>query len=374
MGLYGEEGLQAVQSADFSLANFRFLWKLILIEGRSNHIRVSKFILLFLFKNVAFTAAQFVFGFFCNWSGQTIYDDFYITLYNVLFTAFTISYLGGMDQDIRYRTYLSSKDIKAKEEKYGSRKDKDLYVNSLGELSASDHESMIPMKEMRVDKLVKNNFQHFYYITQKGLFFNYTVFCFEILSALINASLITVATIYFYGDHEFDSNGHSSDFWTVSFAIYTVLILATNLLTLIRASHISLLLLFAVFVTSVIPFFLFAFFYDRMVSINTQSTYSYRFIIARFNYYSVVLLSTIFICFVEIVKFFGKYYFNPTMVEYVKQLKKNNIHNDKKYFADEYVKLIKRKNLKKPGVLGRGQDEEHKLYDFVSSLTRGEMN
>lgn len=322
---------------------------------------------------MAFTAAQFVFGFFCNFSGQTIYDDYYITLYNIIFTAFTISYLGGMDQGIRYRTYLPSKKVKEKEEKYGNRKDKDLYVNSLGELSADDEESMIPIKEMKVDRLVKNNFQHFYYITQKGLFFNYTVFAYEIISALVNASIVTIATIYFYGDHEFDQNGQNSDFWTVSFAIYTVLVLTTNLLTLIRASHISCLLLFAVFFTSILPFFLFAFFYDRMVSINSQSSYSYRYIIVRFNYYSVVLLSTIFVCFVEIVKFFGKYYFNPTMIEYVKQLRKHDLHNEKRYFADEYIRLIKRKNLQSGGGTDDEEgDEENRLYEFVSSLTRGE--
>jgi magnesium-transporting ATPase (P-type) len=38
-----------------------------------------------------------MFGFYCDWSAQTIYDDWYITLFNVLFTAFAISYLGAMD-------------------------------------------------------------------------------------------------------------------------------------------------------------------------------------------------------------------------------------------------------------------------------------
>ena len=70
---------------------------MILIEGRQNHLRVSKFIYLFLYKNIVFTTGQFILGFFCNWSAQTLYDDWYITLFNVLFTAFTISYLGAID-------------------------------------------------------------------------------------------------------------------------------------------------------------------------------------------------------------------------------------------------------------------------------------
>lgn len=321
-----------------------------------------------MFKNIAFTAAQFIFGFYCNWSGQTIYDDYYITLYNVLFTAFTISYLGSMDQDIRYRTYLSKKKIKVKESY------ENIYVNSLGELPASDIESMIPMKEVKVNKLVKNHFQHFYYMTQKGIFFNYSVFSYEALSGTINASVITVATIYFYADHIIDKSGYNSDFWMVSFVLYTTLILATNLLTFIRASHITWLLAFAVFLTSLLPFFLFAFFYDRWVSLNTQSSYSARFVMDKWHFYSVVLLSTIFICFVEIVKFFGKFYFNPTIVEYVRQLENKGLEGEKKYYGEEYLKVIKRRNLKKKKRKkgADGENEDVLTSNFIRVLTRGE--
>lgn len=224
-------------------------------------------------------------------------------------------------------------------------------------MPASDDESMIPMKEVKVNRLIKNNFQHFYYITQKGLYFNYNVFFYEISSALITASIITVATIYFYTDHIIAKEGYNSDFWICSFVIYTVLIIVTNLLTFIRASHVTWLLVSTVFFTSLLPFFLFVFFYDRWEGINTQSEYSARFVMNKWHFYSAVYLSTIFICFVEIVKFFGKFYFNPTMVEYVQQLQGKGLGNEKKYFGIEYIKLIKKRNLKRKGT----NDEEGKL-------------
>jgi magnesium-transporting ATPase (P-type) len=106
----------------------RYLWKLVLIEGRQNHLRVSNFIYLFLYKNIVFTSAQFILGFYCDWSAQTIYDDWYITLYNVLFTAFAISYLGAMDQDVRFREYCTKEELRTKKEF------PDPIINELGEI------------------------------------------------------------------------------------------------------------------------------------------------------------------------------------------------------------------------------------------------
>ena len=34
IGLYGNEGMRAVQSADFALGEFRYLWRLFLVHGR----------------------------------------------------------------------------------------------------------------------------------------------------------------------------------------------------------------------------------------------------------------------------------------------------------------------------------------------------
>ena len=34
IGLYGREGLRAVQSSDFAIGEFRYLWRLILVHGR----------------------------------------------------------------------------------------------------------------------------------------------------------------------------------------------------------------------------------------------------------------------------------------------------------------------------------------------------
>lgn len=132
-------------------SNRRYLWKLILVEGRQNHLRVSKFIYLFLYKNIVFTTGQFILGFFCNWSAQTLYDDWYITLFNVLFTAFTISYLGAIDQDVRFREYCSEEELKRKKRYPNPIK------NDLGEIEADDDESVIDYLPTKVLRPLKQN-------------------------------------------------------------------------------------------------------------------------------------------------------------------------------------------------------------------------
>ena len=51
VGISGKEGRQAVLSSDFSLAQFRFLKRLVLVHGNYSYKRISKLI-LFSFQKV----------------------------------------------------------------------------------------------------------------------------------------------------------------------------------------------------------------------------------------------------------------------------------------------------------------------------------
>ena len=42
VGLHGEEGMGAVQAADYTLPEFRMLWRLLFVHGRWNYIRISE--------------------------------------------------------------------------------------------------------------------------------------------------------------------------------------------------------------------------------------------------------------------------------------------------------------------------------------------
>jgi len=49
-----------------------------------------------------FTIPQFIAAFFNGFSGQTIFDDIYITLYNLLFTAIPLLIRAVLEQDVNY--------------------------------------------------------------------------------------------------------------------------------------------------------------------------------------------------------------------------------------------------------------------------------
>jgi phospholipid-transporting ATPase len=104
IGLYGEEGMQAVQASDYAVGEFRLLWELLFVHGRFNYIRQSETILYFIYKNLVFTLPQFYFAFFCAYSGQTVYDDWYITVYNMVLTALPLMIKGIFEKDLKVPT------------------------------------------------------------------------------------------------------------------------------------------------------------------------------------------------------------------------------------------------------------------------------
>jgi phospholipid-translocating P-type ATPase (flippase) len=100
IGVYGEEGMRAVQASDFAIGEFKMLRKLLLFHGRTNYIRITEMIVYFFFKNFVFTIIHFFYSFYTNCSGQTIVDDWFISLFNIIFTALPLVIKAVLDQDL----------------------------------------------------------------------------------------------------------------------------------------------------------------------------------------------------------------------------------------------------------------------------------
>ncbi|XXG48466.1 hypothetical protein AAC387_Pa02g2908 [Persea americana] len=100
VGISGLEGMQAVMASDFAIAQFRFLTDLLLVHGRWSYLRICKVVTYFFYKNLTFTLTQFWFTFQTGFSGQRFYDDWYQSLYNVIFTALPVIILGLFDKDV----------------------------------------------------------------------------------------------------------------------------------------------------------------------------------------------------------------------------------------------------------------------------------
>ncbi|XP_055009177.1 phospholipid-transporting ATPase ID-like [Boleophthalmus pectinirostris] len=103
VGISGQEGMQAVLSSDFSFAQFRYLQRLLLVHGRWSYLRMCKFLQYFFYKNFTFTFVHFWYAFFCGFSAQTVYDEWFITFYNLVYTALPVLGMSLFDQDVNDR-------------------------------------------------------------------------------------------------------------------------------------------------------------------------------------------------------------------------------------------------------------------------------
>jgi phospholipid-transporting ATPase len=107
VGISGKEGLQASRSADFSIGEFRFLERLLLIHGRNNYRRIAKFILHTTYKNIANQIIQFYFAFFSLFGGKSVHLSTSLVLYNLLFTLFPMVSLAFFDQEVSMKKNLA---------------------------------------------------------------------------------------------------------------------------------------------------------------------------------------------------------------------------------------------------------------------------
>jgi phospholipid-transporting ATPase len=100
VGIRGEEGLQAVNAADYAIAQFRFLKPLLLKHGRNNYNRMSKLVIYMFYKNVLMSMCNFWFAWLNGFSGQKIYTEVGVQFYNLAYTSIPIIIIAVYDYDL----------------------------------------------------------------------------------------------------------------------------------------------------------------------------------------------------------------------------------------------------------------------------------
>jgi phospholipid-translocating P-type ATPase (flippase) len=100
VGISGEEGLRAARAADYSIAQFRFLLRLLLVHGRWSYQRITKLILWSFYKNIVLYLTQLWYIFHNGYSGQSLYDGWTIAFFNILFANFPALCFAVLEQDV----------------------------------------------------------------------------------------------------------------------------------------------------------------------------------------------------------------------------------------------------------------------------------
>lgn len=107
IGITGKEGLQAARTSDYSIAQFRFLTKLLLVHGRWNYIRTCKYTLGTFWKEMLFYLTQALYQRYAGYTGTSLYESWSLSMFNTLFTSLPVIFLGIFEQDLRASTLMA---------------------------------------------------------------------------------------------------------------------------------------------------------------------------------------------------------------------------------------------------------------------------
>ena len=222
IGIYGEEGLRAVQSSDFAVGEFQCLWKLIFVHGRWNYHRNSNLILYFFYKNMLFTIPQFFWSFFNFFSGQTLFDDFYISGFNLFFTNLPILIRGIFEQDLVFKKKLSCDELeKNKSNFYEENTPKNLIENKLFKSFIKNDRFAVCFKQFKQMPIL-------YWQGFKNTIFNKKNFLFWVFQGIFQAILIFFFNLLIF-KQAIESNGLDFGFWSFNTTIFTSIIIVADL-------------------------------------------------------------------------------------------------------------------------------------------------
>lgn len=107
IGISGKEGLQAARISDYSIAQFRFLQRLLFVHGRWNYIRTGKYILGTFWKEVIFYLVQAQYQQHNGYTGTSIYESASLAVFNTLFTSLPVIIPGIFEKDLSAATLLA---------------------------------------------------------------------------------------------------------------------------------------------------------------------------------------------------------------------------------------------------------------------------
>ncbi|RKP02642.1 hypothetical protein CXG81DRAFT_10520 [Caulochytrium protostelioides] len=186
IGISGMEGLQAARAADFAIAQFRFLRKLLLVHGGWAYARMSKLIVYSFYKNITLYMTQLWFAIDNGWSGQTLFETWTGSLYNIMFAVMQPIVLGIFDQ------YVSARML--------------------------------------------DNYPQMYKIGQDGGFYSHRIFWSWIANSFLHSVIIYYISRGIFGEADNLASGSASSIWIFGEMTYTIVLLTITCKAALTAS------------------------------------------------------------------------------------------------------------------------------------------
>ncbi|XP_047319853.1 probable phospholipid-transporting ATPase 4 [Impatiens glandulifera] len=222
VGISGVEGMQAVMASDFSIAQFRFLERLLVVHGHWCYKRIAQMICYFFYKNITFGLTLFYFEAFASFSGQSVYDNWYMLLFNVVLTSLPVISLGVFEQDVSSEICLQ--------------------------------------------------FPALYQQGQRNLFFDWKKIFGWMGNGLYSSIIIFFLNIFIFYNQAFRENGQTADMSAMGTSMFTSLVWAVNLQIALSMSHFTWIQHFIVW-GSVAGWYLFLILYGMISPVYSKDGY-----------------------------------------------------------------------------------------------------
>ena len=230
IGIYGEEGLRAAQSSDYAIGEFQVLKRLLFFHGYLNLMRNSYMVIYFFYKNFVFTIVHFFYGFLNDFSGQTIIEDWFISLFNLLFTSIPLAVRGILD------------------------------------ISLKPEDGII----------VQISIPYLYKEQRDKPIFNIKNFLLNQLKGIIHAIINYFVTIYVVFK-EIDKNGHESNLWVISAVLYTNIIMIVSIDMVIFTKYHTFINWIIIIVLTYVLYILFLLMVDKLTVFTSFGSMGYTF-------------------------------------------------------------------------------------------------
>ncbi|XP_067374936.1 phospholipid-transporting ATPase IA isoform X3 [Channa argus] len=213
VGISGNEGLQAANSSDYSIAQFKYLKNLLLVHGAWNYNRVAKCILYCFYKNIVLYIIEIWFAFVNGFSGQILFERWCIGLYNVIFTALPPLTLGIFERSCRKENMLKYPELYKTSQNAMGFNTKVFWAHCLNGLFHSVILFWFPLKAFQHDTVFGDG------KTPDYLLLGNMVYTFVVITVCLKAGLETSSWTMFSHIAIWGSIG----MWVVFFIIYSSL-------------------------------------------------------------------------------------------------------------------------------------------------------
>lgn len=187
VGISGEEGLQAARAADYAIAQFRFLEKLLLVHGSWSYRRITILVLYYFYKNFSLSVIELYYAFSNGFSGQILFEEWMISGFNIFFTLLPPFIIGIFEQH-------------------------------------ADAESLLKVPTL-------------YKVGQDGTLFNTRQFWLWNTNAAYHCTLVYFCMFSIYDSEVPLANGKTADHWVVGTATYGMLVYVALLKAALIMKH-----------------------------------------------------------------------------------------------------------------------------------------